>query len=225
LATFSSVCHRVVGALGANGVMVEVAFALKVYSLDNPIVQVRNMRKKATVLVTACVMILVVVFFEFYVFGASTKRTTSDPYSAAYYDEFNKTPTPSYNYSFSPPVSMYRALIIALESGGWNAESLKNMRLYVELDYDAFYENLSTPSGWMTLGNDTFRTSPPATGFALLYPVTQPPVDWSPQKVDNVTYRYVWTIIVQYSKGFGIPPPGYYYVDAATAELVSTDIL
>ena len=38
LATFSSVCHRVVGALGANGVMVEVAFALKVYSLDDPIV-------------------------------------------------------------------------------------------------------------------------------------------------------------------------------------------
>ncbi|MGD0978059.1 MAG: hypothetical protein ABR962_02840 [Candidatus Bathyarchaeia archaeon] len=173
------------------------------------------MREKATILATACVMIVVVVFFEFYVFQIT------ESYSTAYYDEFNKTPTPSYNYSFSPPVSMYRALLIALESGGWNATSLKNMTINVELDYCVFLNNYSTPSGTATFGKGTGIT--PMWGFQVLYQVTHPPADWSPQQFNgSIAYRYVWTIIVQYSDLFAMPPPGYYLVDAATAELVPT---
>jgi hypothetical protein len=72
----------------------------------------------------------------------------------------------------------------------------------------------------------TFINSSEETGFDLLYPVTHSVMDWSPQQINNVTYRYVWTIIVEYSgPSFSIPPPGYYYVDAATAELVPTGIL
>jgi len=158
------------------------------------------MGKQATILVTVCVMIIVVVFFEFFVFITPTQQS-NDPYSTQYYDEFNKTPTPTYNYPFSPPVSMYHALLIALESGGWNATSLQNMAISVELDFIAF-----GPNGW-----------------TLIYRVTSPAVDWSPQQVNDTTYRYVWTIIVYYSgSAKSIPPSGYYYVDAATAELVPT---
>ena len=181
------------------------------------------MRKKATILVTVCVMIIAVVFFEFYVFGTSTKQKTTESYFTAYYNEFKNTPTTSYNYTFSPPVPMYHALLIALESGGWNATSLKNMTISVGLDYCAFFENLSTESGWETLGNCTFRTSPPVTGFQVLYAVTQAAVDWSPQQINGITYRYVWTIAVERpGNTLSIPPLGLYYVDAATAELVPT---
>ena len=189
------------------------------------------MGKKTTILAIACIITVVVIFFQFIVFKTYDPFQTAPTshvlqprdYFRAYNNEFNKTPTTLYNYSFSPPVSMYQALFIALESGGWTAESIKNMTIYVELDYYAFYENLSTPSGWMALGNATFRTNPPATGSVWLYHVTQPPVDWSPQQIDNITYRNVWTIIVEYSTPIlSIPPAGYYYVDAATAELVPT---
>lgn len=162
------------------------------------------MGKKAVVSLTVCVMVIVVVFLEFLVFKAPVPQSTKDYYTE-YYKEFNKTPTPAYNYSFSPPVSMYHALLIALESGGWNAPSLKNMTISVELDYCAF---LKSPN----------KTS----GFELLYPVTHSVADWSPKQVNETTYRYAWTIIVHHSSGAqSIPPPGYYWVDAATAELVS----
>jgi hypothetical protein len=129
-------------------------------------------------------------------------------YYTAYYNEFNKTPVLRYNYSFSPPVSMYQALLTALKSGGWNATSLKNMIISVELDYFAFWKNVSMAGG------------------ELVYPVTCPPVDWSPKQINDTTYRYVWTIIGDYSgPAIGIPPPIYYYVDAATAELLSPGIM
>jgi len=103
---------------------------------------------------------------------------------------------------------MYQALLIALKSGRWNATSLKNMTISVELDYCTFWKNASM------------------TGSELLYPVTRPPVDWSPKQINDTTYRYVWTIIVGYSGPFkSIPPPGYYFVDAATAELLSPGIM
>jgi hypothetical protein len=154
------------------------------------------MGKKATILVITCVMIIVVVFFEVFLFTTPTQQTTEDPYFTAYYNEFNKTPKLTYTYSFSTPVSMYRALLIALITGGWNATSLKNKTISVELDYCAFHN------------------SPYSTGCDLLYPVTHSVVDWSPQQInETTTYRYVWTITV----GARL-----YYVDVATAELVGT---
>jgi hypothetical protein len=161
------------------------------------------MEKKAAILITVCVEIIVIVFFEFFVFITPTQQS-NDPYSTIFYDEFNRTPTPAYNYLFSPPVSMYHALLIALESGGWNATSLENMTISAELDFCAFSFN----------------------SFRLVYRVTSQPVDWSPQQVNDTTYRYVWTIIVGGPGSFrSIPPPGYHWVDAATGELVPTGIL
>lgn len=159
------------------------------------------MRKKTVSLVTIVAIILVIVFFEFFVFETPMQRTT-DPYFAAYYNEFNETPKPNYNYTFSPPVSMYHALLIALESDRWNATSLQNMTIGVWLDFCAFGPG----------------------SFDRLYSVTFQPADWSPKQVNDTTYRYVWTISVEGpGKSMGIPPPGYYWVDAATAELVSME--
>lgn len=158
------------------------------------------MRKKTIILVAACIMIVVVIFLVFFVFRTPT-QTTEDPYFVAYYNEFNKTPKIAFNYSFSPPVSMYRALLIALITGGWNATSLKNWTIDVELDYCAF------------------TGSPSVIGVDLLYPVTHSVVDWSPQQInDTTTYRYAWAISVITSSGGG----RFYYIDAATAELVFT---
>jgi len=160
------------------------------------------MREKAIILVTACVIIIVVIFFVFFGFRTPNQQTTKDPYYAAYYNEFNKTPKLTYTYYFSPPVSMYHALLIALTTGGWNATSLKNRTIYVELDYRAFFNSSS------------------GTGDDLLYPVTHSVVNWSPQQINSTTtYRYVWAIAVIAEQTGGGP---IYYVDAATAELVCT---
>ena len=155
------------------------------------------MGKKATILVTAWAMIMVVVFFEFFVFTTPTQQS-NDPYSQAYYEEFNKTPTPAYNYNFSPPISMYHALLIALESGGWNATSLSDMTVRVSIEYMEF-----TNSSWLK-------------GSQVLHDVKQPVKDYSPVQVNGTTYRYIWDIVVENNVGLQMPPPGLYYVDAAT---------
>jgi len=131
----------------------------------------------------------------------------------AYYNEFGNVSIQSISYNFSPPVSMYRALKIALENGGWNTTSLENMTVKVSLDYYEF-----------TTENTTLG---PSSGFEFLYSVTHPVNDYSAVTVKNATstttYRYIWTVIVDPSSGVsGIPPPGLYWVDAATAEIVPT---
>lgn len=52
--------------------------SLKIYSSGWPLVEVRIMGKKATVLATACAMILVAVFFQFYIFRTPIEQTPSD---------------------------------------------------------------------------------------------------------------------------------------------------
>jgi hypothetical protein len=147
-------------------------------------------------------MIVVVVLFEFFVF--TTPQQSNDPYSQENYDEFNKTPTPAYNYNFSPPISMYHALLIALESGAWNATSLSDMTARVSLECMEF----TNSSGF--------------TGSQVLHDVKQPAKDYSPIQINSTTYRYIWDIVVENNVGLQMPPPGLYYVDAATGEIVPT---
>src|SRR5208282_604325 len=134
----------------------------------------------------------------------------------AYYNEFGNVSLQSISYNFSPPVSMYRALKIALENGGWNTTSLENMTVKVSLGYYEF-----------TTENTTLG---PSSGSEFLYSVTHPVNDYSAITVKNATYsatyRYIWTITVEPSSGgFFIPPPGLYWVDAATAEIIPTGLL
>jgi hypothetical protein len=125
-----------------------------------------------------------------------------------YYDEFGNVSVVSPSYNFSPPISMYRALRIALESDGWTASSLSDMTVSASLEYWEFWSNSSS------------------SGSVLLHYVTQPPNDYSPVQVNGTTYRYIWDIVVEPSVGArSIPPPGLYWVDAATAEIVPHGLL
>jgi hypothetical protein len=120
-----------------------------------------------------------------------------------YYDEFGNVSVEGRSYNFSPPVSMYRALRIALESDVWNASSLSNMTVHASLEYWEFWGNSSS------------------SGSGLLHYVTQPAKDYSSVQVNDTTYRHVWDIVVNSNAGgFSIPPPGLYWVDAATGEIV-----
>ena len=66
-------------------------------------------------------------------------------------------------------------------------------------------------------------------GVAVLYQVKEPVSDYSPVRVEmwygNVTYRYVWVVVVRplyeiVHHIISIPPSGLYYVDAATGEVI-----
>ena len=117
------------------------------------------------------------------------------------YDEFGNVSFQSPGYNFSPPVSMYHALWIALRSGGWNASSLSDRTVSAQILYMKFWSN------------------PSQTGFEGLHEVTEPVEDYSPVQVNDTTYRYVWHICVALR---GIPHsiPTNYAVDAATGEMV-----
>jgi hypothetical protein len=128
-------------------------------------------------------------------------NATDSLYYDLWYDEFGNVSFQSPSYNFSPPVSMYRALRIALKSGGWNASSLSDRIVEARIEYVEFY---STPS---------------QGGVETLHEVTQPVEDYSPVQVNNTTYRYVWDVCV-------VGAPGVktitvcYLVDAATGEMI-----
>jgi len=119
-----------------------------------------------------------------------------------YFLEFGNVSLQSPNINFSPPVDMYRALTIALESDDWNASSLSGMRVYAYLTH--WWSNSSGTSGW---------------------DVMEPPKDYSPVEINGTTYRYVWEIEVEPSNMNVIPPLGFYWVDASTGEIVPHPIM
>jgi hypothetical protein len=139
-----------------------------------------------------------------------------------YYNEFGNVSLQSISYNFSPPVSIYRALKIALDSDDWNTTSLENMTVRVSLDYFKF-----TNDSTIIKNPYDNTTSGPSSGSEFLYSVTQPVKDYSAVTTKNATYsttyRYIWSIVVKQNSGFiTIPPPGLYWVDAATAEIIPT---
>ena len=166
--------------------------------------------------VVVSIFLKVVLYYQNYTINQQKNDFT------AYYNEFGNVSLQSISYNFSPPVSMYRALKIALENGGWNTTSLENMTVKVSLGYYEFWNDstlVKSPYDNTTLG--------PGQGTQLLNQVTHSVNDYSAVTVKNATYtttyRYIWTITVEPSSGgFFIPPPGLYFVDAATAKIVPT---
>ena len=126
----------------------------------------------------------------------------------AFRNEFGSVLVVAPSYDFSPPTTMYHAFKIALESDGWNATSLQNMTIRVSLDYMEF-TNSSTSTGYQTIST-----------------VTQPPQSYADFQVNSTTtYRYIWDIVVNQNQGISIPPPGLYYVDAQTGDIIPHGLL
>jgi len=119
-----------------------------------------------------------------------------------YYKEFGVIPSANVNSSFNPPISMYHALQIGLESEGWNRTSLEGMRVGISLVHGEILTNESQP--WATIGGAV--TSPPAS-YSAIYDV-------------NATYLYLWEITVEKAQGFTTPPSGFVLVDAASGEVI-----
>jgi DNA-binding HxlR family transcriptional regulator len=134
----------------------------------------------------------------------------------AYYSEFGVIPATNVNASFAPPVSMYRALQIALQNDGWNKTSLNGMRVGAYL------------AKWQAITEQTYfdsATWEPITIDITSRQLTAPPTDYSPVYSNGIVYRYVWQIIVQGPSGITIPPIGFSLVDAATGEIVPKPLL
>lgn len=127
--------------------------------------------------------------------------------------------------TISPPISKPEAIHIALEYGGWNETTLKDMLATATLYYVKFDPRYVEYRGAERILHG---------GVEKLYRVTEPVSDYSPVRVEmwygNVTYRYVWVVgimplyeIVHHV--LSVPPSGLYYVDAATGEVVWTPLL
>jgi hypothetical protein len=176
------------------------------------------MNKKIFVIILAAALVVSILLNVVLYFQNYTDNQLKDDFDA-YYIEFGNVTVESIRYNFSPPVSMYKALKIALESDGWITSSLENMTVCVSLNYRQFWSNstITAPEG--------FTTMFPFSGSCLLYSVTQPVDDYSAVTVgnstSNTTYRYIWDVLVTDKSGaVGIPPPGLYWIDAATAEII-----
>lgn len=125
----------------------------------------------------------------------------------AYYNEFGVIPATNINSSFAPPVSMYRALQIALESDGWNKTSLNEMTV------GAYFNS------WQTITDYNLYNVTLPMQISINPPVT-PPSDYSDVYGNGVVYSYVWEIIVQNASHSTHPPIGFSLVDASTGQIL-----
>ncbi len=135
---------------------------------------------------------------------------------SAYYNEFAVTPITNVNSSFTPPISMYHALQIGLESQGWNKTSLKDKVVI------AYLEN------WELLTNNTANNYPAYTTIGSMGPT--PPENYSNTYGIGVVYGYGWIIEVWNSSQTSfstepLPFLGYSLVDATTGQILPTGTL
>ena len=133
-------------------------------------------------------------------------------------DQQSKMYLSLFNTSYGASVSRLQAVQIALRSGGWNNTNLGGLEVDTSLIYCRF---------WYANNGDE-------KSFEILQYVKAPVSDYFPRAEYNVTdpgavggfkgtmwYRYVWLVTVEESGGLqSVPPPGYYYVDASTGEVI-----
>jgi DNA-binding transcriptional ArsR family regulator len=107
--------------------------------------------------------------------------------------------------AITPPISKLEAIHIALTHGGWNRTMLQDLFVTADLCYVEL------------------TVTPQSKRFDLVYYVTEAVLDYSPVRIGDTTYRYVWYIIIT-QQGFthSIPPPGCYLVDVTTGEVPPT---
>jgi len=115
-----------------------------------------------------------------------------------------------------PPITENTAVKLALNYGGWNENSLRGMNIFAYFEYMKFqysangwgYEMLGSYSSGQVTNNGVNVT------------------DYNSVQNGTTTFRYVWAVIVQYNGPVtSIPPPGYYFVDAVTGEIIPIELL
>ncbi len=124
----------------------------------------------------------------------------------AYYNEFGVIPSAKVNGSFTPPISMYHALQIALRTDNWNKTTLRGMIVTASLIKS---DTLTNESQWTAIGGN----------------VISPPADYSDVYDNNYIHRYVWEITINNATGITIPPIGFSLIDAATGIILPNPIL
>jgi len=133
--------------------------------------------------------------------------------ASAYYNEFGVVPSTNVNSSFAPPVSMYRALQIGLDSQGWNKTTLKSTMVYAYLMNWDMWTNNTAPAG-ITVGD--------ANAIGL---VNSPPESYSHTQSDGIVYGYGWVIEVWNSTELSTADLGilgYSLVDAISGQILPT---
>ncbi|MGA3290315.1 MAG: winged helix-turn-helix domain-containing protein [Candidatus Bathyarchaeia archaeon] len=136
----------------------------------------------------------------------------ADPEAVQFYNEFRIIPTTNVNSTFSPPFSMYHALLIGFAAGGWNKTSLQGMIVSIDLMHLITVTNETNYAGAVQV---TFTLN---EGF-----VTSQPTNYSDVYGNGAIYRYVWQIDIQESSLMGLSnsvPPRQILVDAATGAIV-----
>jgi Peptidase propeptide and YPEB domain. len=152
------------------------------------------------VALTAILAISVSMNIELYFEGQSVDTANSE--IVQFNQEFGDTVkvwTPG--YPFTPPITLYQALTIALKDGDFNATSLQDKTIYCHLYYVEFSKSNGSAYNF-------FKSE-----------ITQPRSNYSPTQHDGVTDRCVWTISITDSIGNSVPN-GFYYIDAKTGENV-----
>lgn len=132
------------------------------------------------------------------------------------------------NNSFSPPVSMYKALILALQDT-WNATSLKDSIIHVRFQYCMSFDNITgyelnrfmaernlTISGY----NIPAISNKVGCSWALLDKIPVSANDYQPQVYGNIILRYLWIITITENNISGGCPPQTALIDAGTAESI-----
>ena len=125
----------------------------------------------------------------------------------AYYSEFGVIPTTNTNSSYSPPISIYKALQIALEAEGLNKTLINGMNVDASLT--------------------TIQTATNGT-YCSMIPLTNIPTDYSDVHGNDIIYQYAWEITVSNASR-----PSYMrdfiFIDASTGQILpnpplSTDL-
>ncbi len=124
--------------------------------------------------------------------------------AAAFYNVFGVIPTTNVNSAFSPPISMYQALLMALENEAWNKTSLTGLSVSAYLMKDETATNNTLP------GTNIINS---------IIPVTKPPANYSDVYRNGMIYQYIWEIAVGNATGIR-HPLGFTVIDASTGQIL-----
>ena len=140
-----------------------------------------------------------------------------NPEATLYYYKFGSiTPITFTNASFSPPISMYKALLMGLDDVGWNKTSLKGFDIYVNL----------VP--WETSANYTDTIvggAPPFNDSQIARIMNSPPANYSAVYSNGIIYRYIWQIDLMKSAPIGSQLWDVIAVDASTGQILDHTIV